>query len=122
MQSVGVWGDINLARACSHVFGFFLLALRFSDVGIPGGYVNPEGETPEAKGPYVRTLKDLDVTADADKQKIAEVLECALHDLSVRVTVDGLDEDDEESAAAQFIEELRRRAHLHFFKNKAAGA
>ena len=25
---------------------------QFAEAGIPGGYANPEGETPEAKGPY----------------------------------------------------------------------
>ena len=25
---------------------------QFAEAGVPGGYANPEGETPEAKGPY----------------------------------------------------------------------
>ena len=96
--------------------------LRFTDVGIGGGYVNPEGDTPEARGPYVRTIKDLDVTAEADKQKEIEVLECALHELSARVTVDGLEDlDNEDTAAAQFVEDLRStRPHLHFLSKAGA--
>ena len=108
------------ARACKHVLGA-AQSLRFTDVGIGGGYVNPEGDTPEARGPYVRTIKDLDVTAEADKQKVIEVLECALHDLSVRVTVDGLEDLDEDTATAQFVEDLRStRPHLHFLSKAGA--
>ena len=74
--------------------------------------------SPETK---VRTIKDLDVTAEADKQKVIEVLECALHDLSVRVTVDGLEDLDEDTAAAQFVEDLRStRPNLHFLSKAGA--
>ena len=94
---------------------------RFTEANIPGGYANPTKDS-DAKGPYVRMLKDLDVSADG-QQIVLNLLESVLSDLHVSITVDGLDEeeddDEEESDVAAFIKLLRARANLHF---SSAGA
>ncbi len=84
-----------------------------------GGYVNPSGESPEAKGPYVRPMNDLDVSTEGDKQKVFDVLS-AINNISVRMTVDGEAEVEDSSDTAAFIKELRARAYVHFYS--AAGA
>ena len=81
--------------------------------------MNPTGETPEAKGPYVRPMNDLDVSTEGDKQKVFDVL-AALNDLSIRMTVDGETKVDDSSDTAAFIKELRERANVHMYS--AAGA
>ena len=78
--------------------------------------MNPEGDTPEAKGPYVRTLKDLDSSSEVDKQRVFEMIGVVLNDLSIRVKVDGDGDLDESSDTAAFITELRARTNLHFFR------
>ena len=89
---------------------------RFTSAGVGGGYTNPDGED---KGPYVRMMKDLDVSKDDDKQRVLEILGGGvLNELSVRVIVEG-EEIEEDSAVEKFIEQLKERAHLHFY---AAGA
>lgn len=92
----------------------YIMVIRFSDAGVPGGYVNPEGETPEAKGPYVRAISDLDVSTDADKQRVFDVIG-ALNNLCVRMTVDGEGDLDESSDSATFIKDLRSRTNMHFY-------
>ena len=97
----------------------YVSLLRFSEAGIGGNYTNPEGETPEAKGPYVRPMKDLDCSKNEDVQKAKAVLAEALGNVCVRVTVDQEEEIDEMSDAAIFVDGLRSTPNLHF---AAAGA
>ena len=66
----------------------------------------------------MRTLKDLDVSKEEDKQRILDMLGVGvLNDLSVRVLVEG--DMEEDSPVERFVEELKKRSHLHFH---AAGA
>ncbi len=59
-------------------------------------------------------MKDLDVSKDADKQQIYDVLGSAvLNDLAVRVQIDGDVEQD--SSVEIFIAELKERPNLHFY-------
>ena len=108
------------------VLGFILLrtlrlpvTVRFADCGVAGGYVNPTGESPEAKGPYVRPMSDLDVSTEGDKQKVFDVLG-ALNNLAVRMKVDGEAKVEDTTDTATFIKELRARANVHLYT--AAGA
>ena len=81
--------------------------------------MNPTGETPEAKGPYVRPLNDLNTATAADKQKVFDLLS-ALNDLCVRMTVDGEEDAEASSDTTAFIKELRDRANVHLFVNAGA--
>ena len=88
---------------------------RFASAGIGGGYANPDADE---RGPYVRTLMDLDVSKEGDKQRVFDMLGAGvLNDLSVRVLVEG--EVEDETPVASFIAELKQRSNLHFY---AAGA
>jgi hypothetical protein len=83
---------------------------QFTQVGIGGGWANPDAED---KGPYLRTLKDLDMTKQEDKETLFKVLgEGVLNDLALRVQVEGDIEDD--SAVAEFIDQLKCLPNLHF--------
>ena len=93
--------------------------LRFADCGVGGGYVNPTGETPETKGPYVRPMNDLDVSTAADKQKVFDLLS-ALNDIAVRMTVDGEEDAEASSDTADFIKDLRGRANVHLYATAGA--
>ena len=81
---------------------------QFTQAGVGGGYANPDSED---KGPYLRTLKDLDVTK-VDKEQIFKILGDVLNDLAVRVVIDGNVEED--SAVEGFITELKGLPNLHF--------
>ena len=85
---------------------------RFASAGVGGGYTNPDGED---KGPFVRMMKDLDVSKDDDKQRVFEILGGGvLNELSVRVIVEG-EEIEEDSPVEKFINQLKQRTHLHFY-------
>ena len=90
------------------------LRQKFESGGAAGGYTNPEGKTPEEKGPYLRIMKDVDVSSE-DKLRVHHLLTDCLSDLCMRVTVDGDEELDEDSATASFIKELRTKSNLYFF-------
>ena len=61
----------------------------------------------------VRTLKDLDVSKEEDKQRILDMLGVGvLNELSLRVLVEG--DMEEDSPVERFVEELKKRSHLHF--------
>lgn len=86
---------------------------KLASMGIPGGYVNPESD--DNKGPYVRTLKDIDIAVAEEKQRVFTMLsEGVFAELAMRVVVEGEEEVAEDSPAATFVNELRDRSHLHF--------
>ena len=93
--------------------------IRFASAGIAGGYANPEAETPEGKGPYVRTLKDLDLSKESERQRVLDMIGVTLNDLNVRVVIAGDVDASDETAVASFVRVLRARSNLHFH---AAGA
>ena len=70
----------------------------------------------------VRTLKDLDVSTDADKERVWNLLSNVLNNLCIRVIVDDLHTIDEDDASALFIKEMRERSNLFFHEASAAGA
>ena len=70
----------------------------------------------------VRTLKDLDVSTDADKERVWNLLSNVLNNLCIRVIVDDLHTVDEDDESALFIKEMRSRSNLFFHEASAAGA
>lgn len=88
---------------------------KFASAGIAGGYAKPDAED---KGPYVRSLPDLDVSRDDEKQRVWDMLgDAVFNHLAVRLLVEG--DVEEESASERFIQELKDRSNVHFY---SAGA
>ena len=82
---------------------------QFASLNVGGGYANPDAED---KGPYVRTMKDLDVSKEENRERIAEVLDSVLNNLACRLVVDG--EIEEDSPVEHYVSQLRQRPNLHF--------
>ena len=91
---------------------------KFADAGAPGGYTNPEGQSPEEKGQYLRTLKDIDVSIDSEKQRVIDLLSTSLNEICMRTSVDGKIEED--TAVSSFVAELKELPYLHFWEAEAA--
>ena len=70
----------------------------------------------------VRTLKDLDVCTETDKERVWNLLDNVLNKLCIRVIVDDLQSVDEDDASFLFIKEMRSRSNLFFHEASAAGA
>jgi len=87
---------------------------RFEEMGIQGGRVNV---TETSRGDFVRIMKNVDVSLAEEKQRIDEVLEKVLHNLTLRVLVDGSVEADSE--VARWLDGLRGRRNMHFAVPKA---
>ena len=74
---------------------------------------------------YVRTVKDLDLSSETEKQRFLDIIGGILKDLHVRVAIDGdldEDEDEEDSPVLAFIKSLRDRSNLHFAAAAKIGA
>ena len=85
---------------------------KFQAKGISGGYAHPDQEE---KGPYVRTLRDLDISQADEKQRVFDMLgEEIFNGLAMRVQVDSSAGGHESDAVANFIQELKQYQHLHF--------
>ena len=90
--------------------GTYAYKTQFSQIGIGGGYQKPDSED---KGPYLRTMKDIDVTKAEDKEKVFKLLgNGCLNDLAVRVLVES--DVDEDSDVGKFITDLKGMPNLHF--------
>ena len=87
---------------------------RFEEMGIQGGRVNV---TETSRGDYVRIMKNVDVSLAEEKQRIDEVIEKVLHNLTLRVLVDGTVEA--ESEVSRWLDSLRARKNMHFAVPKA---
>ena len=59
---------------------------RFEAQGIQGGRT---GATETSKGEYVRLLPKIDITKEGEGDRIVQVIEEVLHNLAVRVPVEG---------------------------------
>jgi hypothetical protein len=82
---------------------------RFDGMGVPGGRV---GVTDTSRGDYVRLMKNVDVTKEAEVARIVEVLDAVMKGLALRVLVDG--HTEAETAVSTFLNLLRQRPHMHF--------
>ena len=62
---------------------------------------------------YYRMLKEIDVTDEASKKKVLDMLGSAVfNNLAMRVVVDK--DPEEETAIVEFIDELKALPHCHF--------
>ena len=85
---------------------------KFQSKGISGGYANPDSED---KGPYVRTLRDLDISQADERQRVFNMLgEEIFNQLAMKVQVDSSAGGHESDAVSNFIQELKQYQHLHF--------
>ena len=101
-----------LAPELSQVYVF---RSRFEEMGIRGGRI---GATDNSKGDYVRLMEHVDVSKEAERTRVTQVLEKVLKNLALRVLVDG--DVEAASPVADFIEILRARPHMHFVATQQA--
>ena len=91
---------------------------KFLDAGVGGGYANPEAspQDAEARGPYLRIMKDLNTSEEAPKQLVRAVLADVLGNLAVRMVVDNTASGElaEDAPNTLFIKELREMPSAHF--------
>ena len=92
------------------------LRQKFESGGAPGAWLNPEGQTPEEKGPYLRTMKDVNVATEGlgGRARVSALLTDALSDMCFKVVVDGNEKLEEDCPTALFIKDLRNRRNYHF--------
>ena len=65
----------------------------------------------------MRIMKNVNISLAEEKQRIDEVIEKVLHNLTLRVLVDGGVEADSE--VARWLDGLRARKNMHFAVPKA---
>ena len=87
---------------------------KFDAAGAPGAWMNPEAQSNEERGPYLRTLKDIDVSTESGKASVAALLTDSLGNLCMRVAVDGTEDLEEDCPTVCFIKELRSRLNYDF--------
>ena len=83
---------------------------RFEAAGIQGGRCNVTNQNP--RGTYVRLLKGIDTTNEADTQKFDGVLSKIVIGLVVRVVL--VNPPEGETPVTTWIATLREKAQLHF--------
>ena len=64
------------------------------------------------QGEYVRLLLKIDLTKQGEEERIVRVLEGVLHNVALRVMLEGKCEP--ETPVAAFLEKMRARPHMHF--------
>jgi len=108
--------EVQDEKTVSLVFSqVYIFRERFEVLGVPGGRV---GASENAKGDYVRIMKDQDVSDSAVLDRISQVIEKVLKNLAVRVLVDGKCEAD--TPVAIFLASLRKRPNMHFADERSA--
>ncbi len=76
----------------------------------PNTAIQPSKDT--SKGEFVRLLLKIDITKDGESDRIVEVIEKVLHNIALRVCVDG--KADPETPVGQFLAKLRGMPNMHF--------
>jgi hypothetical protein len=102
--SIEVHSSTELSIVITHVYAF---RDGFEKHGVKGGRF---GATANTKGDYVRLMPRIDVTKDEDR--VMEVIEDVLHNVGLRVLIDGKYEED--SPVGAFFTKLRERLNVHF--------
>lgn len=102
--NIEIHNNSEISIVMTHVFPY---REGFERFGVQGGRINV---TPTSKGDYVRLMPKIDVTKD--EQTIIKVIEEVLHNVALRVLVDGT--CDDESPVGKFLEKLRERPNMHF--------
>ena len=105
--SIEVHSDTNVSIVITQVFNF---RDAFEAQGIQGGRMQGTAENP--KGEFVRLMLKLDVSKQDQIDRVVKVLEEVLHNLAIRVTIDG--KVEEKTAVSDFIAKLRERPNMHF--------
>ena len=83
---------------------------RLDAHGVTGMYVGEDKE----KQVYYRVLKDVDITDDAAKKKVLDMLGCGVfNNLAMKMVLDK-DPHEEETAIYEFIKELKALPNCHF--------
>ena len=91
---------------------------KFLDAGVGGGYANKEADQQdaEARGPYLRIMKDLNTSEEESKELVRKVLTEVMNNLAVRMIVDNTASGElaEDAPNTTFIKELREMPSVHF--------
>ena len=103
--SIEVHSQTELSIVMTHVYAF---RDGFEKHGIKGGRF---GASEKTKGEYVRLLPKIDVTKD--ESRVIKVIEDVLHNVVMRILVEGDYEDN--SPVGQFMAKLRERPNMYFF-------
>ena len=91
---------------------------QFLEAGVGGGYANKEADPQdaEARGPYLRIMKDLNTGEEESKELVRKVLTEVMNNLAVRMVVDSSASGKlaEDAPNTTFIKELREMPSVHF--------
>ena len=63
-------------------------------------------------GEYVRLMPNVDITKEGEEERVLAVITQVLHNLAMRVLVDGVCEPD--TPNANFLDKLRAMPNMHF--------
>ena len=68
--------------------------------------------TETSKGEYVRLMLKIDITKEGEDERIVAVIQKVLHNVALRVLVDGKCEPD--TPVGKFLAKLREMPNMHF--------
>ena len=102
--NIEIHNDTEVSIVITHVFSY---RGGFEKKCIDGGRINA---TNFSKGDYVRLMPKINVTKDEDR--VMKVIENILHNVHLRVLVEG--KCEEETPVGKFLGKLRERPNMHF--------